>query len=92
MRRSENGFNLLYPVSQMWIYILWVLAMTCNVCLELIRLFGSAESVLPWYCKCELFTDQLVRKSKQKLITHQCECPVVTFRNTRRTMVYCRCE
>ena len=66
--------------------------MTCDVCLEAIANYKTNEYVLPWYCKCELFEHKKKISSKQKLITHQCECPVVTFRNTRRTMVYCRCE
>jgi len=75
----------------MRLHLLWVLAiMTCNVCLDLIERFGTAESVLPWYCKCKLFEHKVVR-TKQKLITHQCNCPVVFLKRTKRLIVRCRC-
>ena len=38
----------------------------CNVCEFLTKEYGSNESVLPWYCKCDLFQVNTLVKSKQK--------------------------
>jgi len=66
----------------------------CNVCEYITRKFGTNESVLPWYCKCELFQHKPVRP-KQKLITQQCNCSnfrIVVLKKTRHRIERCDCD
>ena len=93
-----QGFYLLnfghhVRLYQLWLWLLWVLEMTeqlCFVCHNTFKEYGTTEYVSPWLCICQKRIE--VKRSVQQLISHQCKCPTRTFKTTGRRVVYCRCQ
>ena len=61
----------------------------CYVCHNVFKIYKTTESVAPWLCICQKTYN--IRKSVQRLITHQCDCPVRTLKTSGRKLVYCDC-
>ncbi len=68
--------------------------MECKVCLEVLKLYNTTESVAPWLCECprsHKFESQ-TKATKQKNIYGCCgPFKTKTLKRTGRQLEYCDC-
>lgn len=63
----------------------------CLACQGVLELYGTLEFMSQEICSCKYFESKASPGGKQKLITHQCTCPVFKLKSSGKYVIRCNC-